>query len=113
MTYLIWQEGLLSWPEEAKSSGLAMARGLALAWTDIVINSRNGDELEASMREILDGTDQKGKTFVADLSKREETIQLAQKTLDSEVRRSKPIKFGRIIHQDPVPNSFVIYPVEQ
>ena len=37
-----------------------MARGLAFAGADIVINSRNGDELDSAMAEILQGTDQKG-----------------------------------------------------
>ncbi len=44
----------------SKGLGRAMARGLALAGADIVINSRNGDELESAMAEILQGTDRKG-----------------------------------------------------
>lgn len=67
----------------SKGLGLAMARGLALAGADIVINSRNADELKTAMAEILNGTERKGQTFVADLSKREETIQLAKKALDA------------------------------
>lgn len=67
----------------SKGLGLAMARGLALAGADIVINSRNADELKTAMAEILNGTERKGQTFVADLSKREDTIQLAKKALDA------------------------------
>lgn len=67
----------------SKGLGLAMAKGLALAGADIVINSRNADELKTAMAEILKGTERKGQTFVADLSKREETIQLAKKALDA------------------------------
>lgn len=67
----------------SKGLGLAMARGLALAGADIVINSRNGDELEAAMHNILEGTEQKGRSFVADLSKRKDSIQLAHKTLET------------------------------
>lgn len=66
----------------SKGLGLAMARGLALAGADIVINSRNENELETAMAEILEGTDRKGQTFVADLSKREDTVQLARKSLE-------------------------------
>ena len=65
----------------SKGLGLAMAKGLAMAGADIVINSRNGDELETAMEQILEGTDRKGQAFVADLSKREETTMLAQKSL--------------------------------
>lgn len=67
----------------SKGLGLAVARGLALAGADIVINSRNEDELQKAITEILEGTNQKGQTFVADLSKREDTVKLAKNSLRS------------------------------
>jgi NAD(P)-dependent dehydrogenase (short-subunit alcohol dehydrogenase family) len=67
----------------SKGLGRAMARGLALAGADIVINSRNGDELESAMAEILQGTDRKGFSLVADLFKREETVNLARQALEA------------------------------
>jgi NAD(P)-dependent dehydrogenase (short-subunit alcohol dehydrogenase family) len=67
----------------SKGLGYAMARGLALAGADIVINSRNGDELESAMAEILQGTDRKGFSLVADLFKREETVNLARQALEA------------------------------
>lgn len=65
----------------SKGLGRAMARGLALAGADIVINSRNGDELESAMAEILQGTDRRGLSLVADLFKREDTVSLARQAL--------------------------------
>lgn len=67
----------------SKGLGCAMARGLALAGADIVINSRNGDELKSAMAEILQGTDRKGFSLVADLFKREETVNLARKAVEA------------------------------
>ena len=67
----------------SKGIGLAMARGLAQAGADIVINSRNGSELESAMRQILEGTDRKGFTLVADLSKREDTVNLARQAIEA------------------------------
>ncbi len=67
----------------SKGLGLAMAKGLAQAGADIVINSRNADELETAMAEILEGTGSKGKAFVADLSNRQDTVQLAAKAMQT------------------------------
>lgn len=67
----------------SKGLGCAMARGLALAGADIVINSRNGDELESAMAEILQGTDRKGCSLVADLFKREDTVNLARQAIEA------------------------------
>jgi len=79
-----------------------MAKGLAEAGADIVINSRNGDELEAAMKEILKGTDQKGHAFIADLSKREETVQLAQDALKTMGRVDIIINNAGVNIPDPV-----------
>ena len=67
----------------SKGLGLSMARALALAGADIVINSRNGDELDSAMAKILEGTDRKGFSLVADLFKRKDTINLAQEALET------------------------------
>lgn len=67
----------------SKGLGCAMARGLALAGADIVINSRNGDELESAMAEILQGTDRNGCSLVADLFKREDTVNLARQAIEA------------------------------
>ncbi|MEE4165930.1 MAG: glucose 1-dehydrogenase [Desulfocapsaceae bacterium] len=67
----------------SKGLGLAMARALALAGADIVINSRNGDELESAMAEILQGTERKGFSVVADLFRRQDTIDLARKAVEA------------------------------
>jgi NAD(P)-dependent dehydrogenase (short-subunit alcohol dehydrogenase family) len=71
----------------SKGLGKAMARGLVEAGADIVIASRNEGELKSALSEILQGTDRKGRYFVADLSRREEANQLARSALDA---------FGRI-----------------
>ena len=67
----------------SKGLGCAMARGLALAGADIVINSRDGGELESAMAEILQGTDRKGYSIVADLFNREDTVNLARQALEA------------------------------
>ncbi len=51
----------------SKGIGLAMARGLAEAGADIVINSRSRAEMEEAMNHILEGTDRRGHCVVADL----------------------------------------------
>ncbi|MBL8824411.1 MAG: 3-oxoacyl-ACP reductase FabG [Planctomycetia bacterium] len=71
----------------SKGLGKAMARGLAEAGADIAISSRNQSELDEAMKEILAGTKRKGKSFVADLSQREESKRLADAVIK---------EFGRI-----------------
>jgi NAD(P)-dependent dehydrogenase (short-subunit alcohol dehydrogenase family) len=66
----------------SKGIGQAMARGLAAAGADIVINSRSLEEMEAAMKVILDGTDRKGHCVVADLFNRDETVSLAREAVD-------------------------------
>ncbi|MEK6235235.1 MAG: SDR family NAD(P)-dependent oxidoreductase, partial [Planctomycetales bacterium] len=62
--------------------GKAMARGFAQAGADVVICSRSEDKLQAALDEILDGTDRKGAYFVADLSRRQGSAELAQACLE-------------------------------
>jgi NAD(P)-dependent dehydrogenase (short-subunit alcohol dehydrogenase family) len=71
----------------SKGLGKAMARGLAQAGADVVIASRNEGELKSALAEILQGTDRRGRYFVADLSHRKEADRLARSALEA---------FGRI-----------------
>jgi NAD(P)-dependent dehydrogenase (short-subunit alcohol dehydrogenase family) len=71
----------------SKGLGKAMARGLAQSGADVVIASRNEGELKSALAEILQGTDRRGRYFVADLSHRKEADRLARSALDT---------FGRI-----------------
>src|SRR5260221_1738635 len=66
----------------SKGLGKAMARGLAEAGADIAISSRHEDELQAALKEILEGTGRRGCYAVADMSKRSEVAQLAKTTLE-------------------------------
>jgi NAD(P)-dependent dehydrogenase (short-subunit alcohol dehydrogenase family) len=65
----------------SKGLGKAMARGLALAGADIVICSRNEEELRPALKEVLDGTGRKGHYVVADMSKRSEAKRLANEAV--------------------------------
>ncbi len=67
----------------SKGIGQAMARGLACAGADIVINSRSREEMEEAMRRILDGTGRRGHCVVADLFRREDTVSLAREAVDT------------------------------
>ena len=86
----------------SKGLGLAMAKGLAGAGADIIINSRDEKELETALEVILEGTDRKGKAFVADLSKREDTIMLAEKSLEAMGRVDIVINNAGSNFPDPV-----------
>jgi NAD(P)-dependent dehydrogenase (short-subunit alcohol dehydrogenase family) len=66
----------------SKGLGRAMARGLAEAGADIVISSRNEEELRPALDDILRGTGRRGKYVVADLSRREDARRLAQTALE-------------------------------
>ena len=66
----------------SKGIGQAMARGLAAAGADIVINSRSREEMDEAMKYILEGTDRRGHCVVADLFKREDTVGLAREALE-------------------------------
>ena len=67
----------------SKGIGMAMARGLAEAGADIVINSRSREEMDAAMNSILEGTDRRGHCVEADLFKRQDTVRLAQEALEA------------------------------
>jgi NAD(P)-dependent dehydrogenase (short-subunit alcohol dehydrogenase family) len=66
----------------SKGLGKAMARGFVEAGADVVLSSRNEDELKAALDEVLNGTNRRGYSIVADLSKRSEAARLARKALD-------------------------------
>src|SRR5439155_19932736 len=65
-----------------KGLGKAMARGLAQAGADIVLASRNEDELRSSLDEILGETGRKGTICVTDVSKRGDVTRLARTALE-------------------------------
>jgi NAD(P)-dependent dehydrogenase (short-subunit alcohol dehydrogenase family) len=66
----------------SKGLGKAMARALAQAGADVVICSRNEDELRAALKDILDGTGRRGSYVVADMSRRDEARRLARTALE-------------------------------
>jgi NAD(P)-dependent dehydrogenase (short-subunit alcohol dehydrogenase family) len=67
----------------SKGLGKAMARGLAQAGADVAIASRHENELRTALEEIIKDTGRRGRSFVADLSKRGEADQLARSVLDA------------------------------
>lgn len=67
----------------SKGLGKAMARGFVEAGADVVLASRSEGELQSALKEVLQGTDRKGRYFVADLSKRDAAGTLAKQTLDA------------------------------
>ena len=66
----------------SKGIGLAMARGLAVAGADIIINSRSRKEIDEAMKLILEGTGRRGHGVVADLFNRDESVALARDALE-------------------------------
>lgn len=71
----------------SKGLGKAMARGLAEAGAQIAISSRHEDELKQAAAEIAKGTDVKVAYFKADMGRRDEVRQLADRVL---------AEFGRV-----------------
>lgn len=67
----------------SKGLGMAMARGLAEAGADIVINSRSSEEMDQAMSRILEGTGRRGHCVVADLFNRQDTIRLAAEAVET------------------------------
>lgn len=67
----------------SRGLGKAMARGLVECGADVVLASRQENELKSSLAEVLKGTERRGRYFVADLSKREESHKLAASALDA------------------------------
>jgi NAD(P)-dependent dehydrogenase (short-subunit alcohol dehydrogenase family) len=66
----------------SKGLGKAMARGLAEAGADIMITSRNEEELRAALEDIVDGTGRQGRYLVADMSRRDEADRLAHAAVE-------------------------------
>jgi NAD(P)-dependent dehydrogenase (short-subunit alcohol dehydrogenase family) len=66
----------------SKGLGKAMARGFAEAGANLVLCSRNAEELNASLAHCLEGTGREGLAVVADLSKRSESERLAKAALE-------------------------------
>jgi NAD(P)-dependent dehydrogenase (short-subunit alcohol dehydrogenase family) len=64
-----------------KGLGKAMARGLAEAGAQIAISSRSEDELKQAAVEIARGTDVKVSYYKADMTRREDVRQLADRVL--------------------------------
>jgi NAD(P)-dependent dehydrogenase (short-subunit alcohol dehydrogenase family) len=65
-----------------KGLGKAMARGFAESGADVVIASRQENELKSALDEILAGTSRKGAYCVADMAVREDVKKLAQFALE-------------------------------
>jgi NAD(P)-dependent dehydrogenase (short-subunit alcohol dehydrogenase family) len=65
----------------SKGLGKAMAKALAQAGADVLISSRHEDELKTALQEILDGTTRQGHAIVADMSRREDVMQLAKTSI--------------------------------
>ena len=65
----------------SKGLGKEMARGLAEAGADIILCSRSEEVLQATLTEILEGTDRRGCAIAADLSCRDETERVARDSL--------------------------------
>jgi len=65
----------------SKGLGKAMARGLAEYGADIVISSRQENELKPALAEILEGTGRRGAYFVADMNRRADVLKLAEAAL--------------------------------
>jgi NAD(P)-dependent dehydrogenase (short-subunit alcohol dehydrogenase family) len=66
----------------SKGLGKAMARALAQAGADVVISSRNEDELRSALKDILDGTGRQGHYVVADMARRDDVRRLARTALE-------------------------------
>src|SRR5262245_63071751 len=66
----------------SKGLGKAMARGFVLAGADVVISSRNQQELESALSEILEGTKRRGITVVTDLARRNDALTLARTAVE-------------------------------
>ncbi|MDA2938517.1 SDR family oxidoreductase [Acidobacteria bacterium AH-259-A15] len=65
----------------SKGLGKAMARAFAEVGGDVVICSRNEDELQTALDEILEGTHVRGQYFVTDMTRRDEVERLARSAL--------------------------------
>jgi NAD(P)-dependent dehydrogenase (short-subunit alcohol dehydrogenase family) len=66
----------------SKGIGKSIARALATAGANVVITSRNQAELDTSLRDILEGTEVKGYSLVADHSDWKNADRVADKVLE-------------------------------
>jgi len=66
----------------SRGLGKAMARGFVEAGADIVISSRHEEELQSVLKEILSGTSRRGAYVVSDMSRRQDTVNLARRALE-------------------------------
>ncbi|HKI33734.1 MAG TPA: SDR family NAD(P)-dependent oxidoreductase, partial [Gemmataceae bacterium] len=66
----------------SKGLGKAMARALAEAGADVIISSRHENELQAALKDILDGTGRKGRYVVADMRNRDDVKRLGRTALE-------------------------------
>lgn len=87
-----------------KGLGRAMARGLAQAGATIAISSRHENELKSALNEILKNGKTEGESFVADLSKRDESARLAEQVLK---------RFGKVDILVNNAGSNIVAPIDQ
>jgi NAD(P)-dependent dehydrogenase (short-subunit alcohol dehydrogenase family) len=66
----------------SKGLGKAMARALAEAGAEIVISSRHENELRPALDDILHGTGRRGAYFVADMSRRQDVVDLGRRAVE-------------------------------
>jgi NAD(P)-dependent dehydrogenase (short-subunit alcohol dehydrogenase family) len=86
----------------SKGIGKGIARILAEAGADIVISSRNEQELETALQEILKGTQGRGFYVAADLTRREETELLALSALEAMGRIDILFNNAGVNHPEPI-----------
>ena len=86
----------------SKGIGKAIARILAEAGADIVISSRNAQELESALTDILDGTESQGHFIVADLARREQSEMLAKTSLEAMGRVDILFNNAGVNHPEPI-----------
>jgi len=86
----------------SKGLGKAMAGILAEAGADIIISSRNAEELKTALADILRGTESRGHYLVADLTRRHETVQLAHAALQTMGRVDILINNAGVNHPEPI-----------
>jgi NAD(P)-dependent dehydrogenase (short-subunit alcohol dehydrogenase family) len=86
----------------SKGIGKAIARILAEAGAEIVISSRNAQELESALQDILEGTESRGHYVVADLTRREQSQMLAQSSLEAMGKVDILFNNAGVNHPEPI-----------
>lgn len=66
----------------SRGLGKAMARGLVEAGADVIISSRNENDLRGALDDILRGTIRRGSVIAADMSRRDDVSRLARTALE-------------------------------